>query len=81
MRTQLECVKHEVEASKNEINDLNKENERINSLVNLKRNDFKHKYPTNSIIQILPSTTNDSVASTTINNNNKFRSNTPKGNF
>ena len=43
MRTQIECAKHEVEAAINEIFDLNKENERLDSLLQLKRKDLHSK--------------------------------------
>jgi chromosome segregation ATPase len=40
MRTQIECLRHEVEMAKGEIADMNRENERLNSLLSLKRGDF-----------------------------------------
>jgi SMC interacting uncharacterized protein involved in chromosome segregation len=82
IRTQIECLKHTVEASKNEIMDLYKENDRVNLLVNLKRNDFKHKYPSNLLCTQINQVLSSSSASTTPTStpvNNLFRSNTPKG--
>ena len=83
LRTQIECLKHTVETTKNEINDLNKENDRVTSLVNLKRNDFKLKYSNNPLVaqinQALSFSTTSTPTNSTAQTNNLMRSNTPKG--
>ena len=89
LRTQIECLKHTAEAVKNETSDLNRDNDRITSLVNLKRNDFKLKYSSNPLVPLInqalvTSSSSASKSSTptaaTAQANSIFNSNTPKGN-
>jgi hypothetical protein len=51
IRMQIEFVKHEIDTIKNEMSDLNKENDHLNSLLVVKRNDFKLKYPSMTLPQ------------------------------
>ena len=82
LRTQIECLKHTAEATKNEANDLSRETDRISSLVNLKRNDFKLKYSNSPLVGLINqvlSSSNSSTPTSTAAANSQFRSNTPKG--
>jgi hypothetical protein len=69
IRMQTEYVKHEIDTIKSEMVDLNKENDHLNSLLMVKRNDFKLKYPS------MPS----AISQTMANFNSQHRSATPKG--
>jgi archaellum component FlaC len=77
LRTQIECLKHTAEVTKNEANDLIRETDRITSLVNLKRNDFKLKYSNSPLVGLINQTLSSTTPTT--QSNSLLRSNTPKG--